>query len=602
MKFFYVMLCFVWISSHAQTPLRLEAVKSALTSRQNIEIKKHLDNYSVVGIDTRTLRSYLRQHRAQAKVTLAVPGSDELNLTLEEYDIRSSQYKAYQSSATGVKEDVYIDNCYTYKGYLNDDPAQFVRLTVTDKLIKGVLFDKSKGYLVLEPLSTFQKSNESEGKYAFYNLSSLKNSSNLCGVHAIKSVLNESKQDKARQASTLTNPCRIVEIATDADYEWYSIFGNASNFEIISIMNVVDGIYQNTFNLRMVISFQNVYTANNDPYTTNNDLLFLDQFRNHWNSNRQNIKRDLAHLFSGKTLNNSVVGVSYSGVVCANSSYSYGLTVDSYNDYYTTAHEVGHNFGANHPNEVGHPEECNPNLSIMCQGSYSSNPVFTAFSQSEVNNHLNNYSSCLFSGPPQVQQTLLGGNPIGLYSNNSVCTFNNYSLNATIVGLEGLSGNGTSWQLLNSNNGAYISTSSGSGANFYAGSSSGSFNIKLNMTNACGTSEASYFFNAAECSGYYRYTVYPNPASDYMTIEFEDSKETKNYPEQFDLIEESAYGSGQPVKTLDVREESTKQIAKNTRQLTINVKDLPRGRYILRVIKEKEQKDKQVDVIRILLE
>lgn len=602
MKNLYLFLCFIWVETHAQDQLRINAATSELDVKQRVTLNKYLSDYTVIDVDVKTLKSYLQQHKSEAKIKLAISGSNVLDLTLEEYDIRASNYKAHKTSANGAIEDVHTDACYTYRGYLNNDPNQFVRLSVTDKTIRGLLFDKLKGYLSIEPLTTFEKLNQSQGKYVLYNMSSLRSSTKSCGVNFIKSKLPPSKPNGGRQMAVAINPCRIVEIATDADYEYFLASGNNTFSEILSTLNVVDGIYQSTFNLRIVVVYQHMYTSASDPYTSSDGANLLDEFSGYWNANRSAIKRDLAYLFTARQLSD-VYGITYGANMCSNLSLSYALTDKEPNDYYTTAHEIGHNFGAQHPEDVGYPEACSPTRTIMCTGSNIPNAVFHSFSQNQINAHLASNNSCLFSGAPVVEQTYLNSLPISVYSINEVCTYNTNSITTTIEGLEGLSGAGASWQLINSSNGALITGSSnGSNVNFYSGTSSGSFNLKLNMTNACGFSQAEYFFNATNCPSYYRYTVYPNPASEYVIIEFENNQETKDYPEQFDLIEESMYGSGQPVRTLNLRQESTKQTAKNTRQLTINVKDLPRGRYILRVTKEKEQKDKKVDAVRISLE
>lgn len=124
-------------------------------------------------------------------------------------------------------------------------------------------------------------------------------------------------------------------------------------------------------------------------------------------------------------------------------------------------------------------------------------------------------------------------------------------------------------------------------------------NISCTLTNDCGTYTVSF---ACYNYSYYRYMVSPNPARDQLSIDFENDSEKNAFPEQFDLIEESVYGSGKPVRSLDTRLESVQQVLTTTKRLTMDVKDLPRGRYILRVTKEKEEKDKQISTLRIILE
>jgi hypothetical protein len=67
-----------------------------------------------------------------------------------------------------------------------------------------------------------------------------------------------------------------------------------------------------------------VRTSASQPYTSTDPNTLLDQFRVQWTTNHGNVTRDIAHLFTGKELDGSVIGIAWLGVVC-NSSYGYGL-------------------------------------------------------------------------------------------------------------------------------------------------------------------------------------------------------------------------------------------------------------------------------------
>lgn len=58
--------------------------------------------------------------------------------------------------------------------------------------------------------------------------------------------------------------------------------------------------------------------------------------------------------------------------------------------------------------------------------------------------------------------------------------------------------------------------------------------IYVIASNQCGaaSSPAAFYVNMYGCGGYYRYTIYPNPVKDFISVEFEDSKEEKNFPEK----------------------------------------------------------------------
>ena len=63
-------------------------------------------------------------------------------------------------------------------------------------------------------------------------------------------------------------------------------------------------------------------SAADDPYASiTNSSSLLSQFGSWWNTNQQLIERDVAHLFTGKELDGSVIGVAYLGVICTNNAY-----------------------------------------------------------------------------------------------------------------------------------------------------------------------------------------------------------------------------------------------------------------------------------------
>ena len=99
----------------------------------------------------------------------------------------------------------------------------------------------------------------------------------------------------------------------------------------------------------------------------------LDQFRNRWNSENGSIHRDTAHLFTGTELDGNIIGIAYIGVICSG-NYGYGLSQTgvipqiSWRDTSLTAHEVGHNWNAEHCNG-------DPDCGVMCSGIGGCGPL-----------------------------------------------------------------------------------------------------------------------------------------------------------------------------------------------------------------------------------
>jgi hypothetical protein len=252
-------------------------------------------------------------------------------------------------------------------------------------------------------------------------------------------------------------------------------------------------------------------------------------------------------------------------------------------------------------NQSGEQISWSTNLS----GSSSSNSVqITANSNSQASYATANVTTAngcgtlsatksVWAGPPSVSVMRVYGNTITPYVPYDVCLNDQYSMLGEVGGVTS-----ASWSLSSNSSGASIYSSSLNGATVYSGSYQGTFVVQYTPFNTCGSIDRYYVFSANSC-GYYAYAVSPNPASEEITILFEGEVESDGLPEQIDLFSESDYGGNDPVRTIDLRKESTKQQAKESRKITFDVKKLPKGTYILHITKEKEAK---VESKRIILE
>jgi hypothetical protein len=179
------------------------------------------------------------------------------------------------------------------------------------------------------------------------------------------------------------NPNVRCQIAFDADFEFYQLKGSSVNntvADIEMIMNQVGLIYQNQVAISYAETGIIVRTSEPDPYGATNANTLLCQFQDFWNSDVLFITRDVAHLFTGKDLQGSTIGLAWIGAVCTNAgncnggSVAYGLSQSTdtnlTNRTQLTAHELGHNWNACHCNTGGNcgGGASNPVCGIMTSG------------------------------------------------------------------------------------------------------------------------------------------------------------------------------------------------------------------------------------------
>jgi hypothetical protein len=216
----------------------------------------------------------------------------------------------------------------------------------------------------------------------------------------VSSKIEQGREMLAANGANSPTASRVVEIATEADFEFVTLLGGAdrANREILDILNMVDGVYEAELGLKISVVYQHAWSTA-DPFvpTTTNTLLV--SFKDYWNANfpAAQIPRDTAHLFSAKPTV-AGQGLSYMGVVCKNPAFAYGLSGrigSAPGKFQLTAHEIGHNFGASHADAV---QSCdNSIMNPILNGATKFS--FCAFSRAEITNYVSANSSCL---SPQV--------------------------------------------------------------------------------------------------------------------------------------------------------------------------------------------------------
>jgi hypothetical protein len=190
-----------------------------------------------------------------------------------------------------------------------------------------------------------------------------------CSAHALKQEVKNHGSVTASAVAPTLESYRVVTISTDADPEWYARYGENSNVEIAATINAAEAIYERQMGIRFSIVRQHVYTTASPYVETNASKLLTSFARNLDNPSNLGISPstfnddvDLKHLFTGKELNGTTIGLSYVGAICWAPTSAYGLTqnVSRELNIRTFAHEAGHSLGASHdtsdPNGLMYPD------------------------------------------------------------------------------------------------------------------------------------------------------------------------------------------------------------------------------------------------------
>ncbi|HKY28096.1 MAG TPA: M12 family metallo-peptidase [Pyrinomonadaceae bacterium] len=374
------------------------------------DVDKILRRYDVLEFEPRAMADRVRSTGAMRLPTSTGP----FDIELAPYDMRAPHYRAEVVLDGGEVRSLERTPVRTYKGSVRGKAQVQARLTIDENTFEGVIITPNDLYFV-EPARKYSSA-ATERDFLFYKGTDVIQSSfGECGVTLADKVSSEASRLKSQReisafatgavTDDLFAPARSIDLATDADFEYFSFFGNATaaNNEILSIMNSVEGIYNTQFGIQFTIVFQNVWGTSNDPYTTSIAEDLLVEFLVEWNDHRVEIRRDLAHLWTGKNitapdLSTGTIGIAFRpGLECPLGLTSYGLSErlsQTPQKIILSAHEIGHNLDASHTDEPSQIAGCE---NTIMQSSLSSmtQQTFCTASVNQIDAHANANVACL---------------------------------------------------------------------------------------------------------------------------------------------------------------------------------------------------------------
>jgi hypothetical protein len=307
----------------------------------------------------------------------------DFDLKLEMHDVFAPGATVRWVDDTGVVEEPAAGGSH-FRGRLEGDPGSWVRLTLRGNALAGIVATGDEMYF-LEPAARFFASAKDHETVAF-RLSDV-------DAEAIQVGCGTSHRTELRRRTKLTRfdlrrmlddaagsvaaaaGVKRADIGLVADFEYFNkaAHGTTTAADMAEILNNVDGIYQSELGVTVQAGGTTVFTTSNDPFSASTILGLLQQVGSWKDANDNNSSQpmwgaDLVHLFTGRNLDGSVIGIAYLNALCESSA---GVGVDE--DWTTSlsmmamlmAHEMGHNFGAPHDNQSGSACASEPGTFIM---------------------------------------------------------------------------------------------------------------------------------------------------------------------------------------------------------------------------------------------
>ncbi|MGA8203849.1 MAG: M12 family metallo-peptidase [Woeseiaceae bacterium] len=326
-----------------------------------------------------------------------------------------------------------------YRGRLTGAPDSWARIVLDRGVPAGLIWDGEQLFAIEAP----GDSAVTAAGPVIYRLADayVVPGTMSCGTAAASGKGSVAYRKLVGELGTMVSqaPGAVKELRLGAigDYEFTSSKGANSESAILARLNNVDGIFSEQLGVQITVQQLETYASPADPFTGTTDAnALLVELGSYRRSTPAQNSQGLTHLFTGRNLDSSTVGIAYNGALCS-SQYGAGLTQGDHTlttDSLIAAHEIGHNFGAPHDGESGSACESTPETYLMAP-SVNGSDQFSPCSIGQMQDDIAG-ASCITALPAVDMGISLNSTTMLLLGADTVLAFdahNNGTLDATNV-------------------------------------------------------------------------------------------------------------------------------------------------------------------------
>jgi uncharacterized repeat protein (TIGR01451 family) len=310
-----------------------------------------------------------------------------------------------------------------FRGSMAGVPNSWVRIVIADEVPRGMLWDGSELWAieaVRDPLTGNEKAyiyrlsdvHITPGALACSEISTANDAGELA-----QAVLSEVTMNATRGLGATSQ----IDVAVIGDFEFTSAKGSSANAELTTRLNNVDGIFSAQLGVQINVNRIDTFSTNSDPFTDQTvAATLLGELSSYRFATPEQQANGLSHLFTGRDLDTSIAGISYTGGLCSHvlgagvTQGTHSVTMDSL----IAAHEIGHNFGAPHDGVAGSPCESEPGSFLMAP-QFNGSDTFSSCSIAEMQARVDT-ANCISTLLNADVAVVAGGQPAAVLLGDTV--------------------------------------------------------------------------------------------------------------------------------------------------------------------------------------
>ena len=352
LSFFFL---FLFYSGFSQgNPLWSRINNNTILNFEKVDRNTSLKDFEVYLTDFEALKSALSKAKPREKSTISTGITIEFPMA----NGTTENFRVYENSVMHPELARRYNEIKSYIGIGIDNPTATIHLSLTVFGLHAMTFS---GNSDISYIDTYTKD---LNKYVVYSRSNLVNDAAPFECTVEKSLESKPNSDENANAIMSNNGIlRTYRLAISSTIEYSAFHINQAGLSsgtldekrtaVLAAMNVtmvrVNGLYERDLGVHLELSPNNdiLICITSDEFTNSNGFTLLGENQNFVNANIGSANYDIGHIFS-----TGGGGVASLGSVCS-SAKAQGVTGspspvnDAFNIDYV-AHEMGHQFGANH--------------------------------------------------------------------------------------------------------------------------------------------------------------------------------------------------------------------------------------------------------------